>query len=180
MYQLPCPHCQATVLVPPSQAGDQVQCPACAKTVQVPKLGDLKKLPEELETPGISSMPLKHRESGARSPIAMMLLGLICTTSLLIAGYSGIRWYLTEVNTTTESHLNEVRELYPTRNPAELLREYEEMEKMGLELPMPYRYKQQLNVKNEWGLNASVAAIISILALIGALFFASSNRKNPD
>ncbi len=62
---------------------------------------------------------------------------------------------------TTANHLQDVREtLQRIRAPLELVREFEDMEKHGLTIAVPYQYKQKLNKKNAWGRNALIAAAV--------------------
>ncbi|GAA4459212.1 hypothetical protein [Novipirellula rosea] len=177
MYQLSCPHCQNVIPVTPSQAGDSVLCPSCEQSVAVPRLGELKQLPRDESQPSDTGPAPPYNEAGFAQTFGTVALGLICTASLLIAAYCGIRWALIDAPVTTEIHLQEVREVYPTRNPAELLREYEQMEEAGLELPVPYGYKRVQNLKQGWGQNAAIAGGVAILTLIGAIIFASSGRS---
>ena len=180
MYQLSCPHCQNIILVTPSQAGDLVQCSACDQSVAIPRLGELKQLPRDESQPAELDRVPPYTEAGFTQRFGTVALGLICTASLLIAGYCGIRWALIDAPLTTEIHLQEVREVYPTRNPAELLREYEQMEEADLELPVPYGYKRTQNLKQGWGQNATIAGGVAILTLIGAIIFASSGRSRRE
>ncbi|GAA5507147.1 hypothetical protein [Novipirellula caenicola] len=177
MYQLSCPHCQKVILVTPSQAGDSVSCPSCEQSVAVPRLGELKRLPRDESASAATNEPPSYNEAGSGRTFGTLALGLICTASLLIAAYCGIRWALIDAPVNTEIHLQEVRDVYPTRNPAELLREYEQMEEAGLELPVPYGYKRVQNLKQGWGQNAAIAGGVAILTLIGAILFASSGRS---
>ncbi|TWU20551.1 hypothetical protein Pla52o_44290 [Novipirellula galeiformis] len=178
MYQLSCPHCQSVIAVSPSQAGDQTQCPSCGETVAIPRLRELRQLPQdEAQTASSDREAPPFEEPGFAQRIGTVALGLICTASLLIAGYCGIRWATIEVPMTTQRHVQEIREIYPTRNPAELLREYEQMEEASLELPSPYLYKKIQEDKDGWGHNAMIAGGISIFTLAGAIFFASSGRS---
>ena len=66
-----------------------------------------------------------------------MVLGLIATACLLVAGFCGIRWSLIDVSGTTEQHIANYREQYKGLTAAELIREYEQMEKYGLDLAAP-------------------------------------------
>ena len=70
-----------------------------------------------------------------------LVLGLIATASLLVAGFCGIRWVLIDVPNTTEEHIATYREEYRELSAAELIREYEQMDRYGIELVTPYKYK---------------------------------------
>lgn len=175
MYSLPCPSCQAPVDVGPSQAGDQIVCPSCQDTIQVPKLGDLRQLPQtSSDNAGPTTSP---GERAVGQQIGFVTLGLISLASLVIAAYCGIRWGLLEAPTTTEAHLQEIREAYSTLEPARLVREYEDMEKFGLAIAVPYTYKTKQNIRNRWGRNALIAGGICLACGITAVFLAGSGAS---
>lgn len=174
MYLLPCPSCQTSITVSPSQAGDTTTCPACQSAIDIPKLGQLRQLDRAEQTPSATVGP---REVSTGRQIGFMVLGLVAIASLLAAGFCGIRWALIEVPTTTDEHVAELREAYHTLSAAELIREYESMEKYGLDLGSPYKYKQIENEKKAWGNKATATAIVGGLAVIGAVIVGLVGRK---
>ncbi|TWU40789.1 hypothetical protein [Novipirellula artificiosorum] len=179
MYQLPCPHCDAVLDVSPSRAGEQRTCPSCHQSVQIPKLGELRQLPEVNTDAADVGIATHYDETGLAPRMGMVVLGLIATAALLTAGYCGIRWALVDVPYSTETHLAEVHEKYPKLKAAELIREYEQMEDLGLDLPNPYPYKLQELEKRGWGRNAAIAAAISFFSTLGAFFLGTSGRSRP-
>ncbi len=98
-----------------------------------------------------------------------LVLGLIATASLLVAGFCGIRWVLIDVPNTTQEHIASMREQYRELSAAELIREYEQMDRYGIELVTPYKYKQLQIKKDSWGRNASIAAAVAGLAVLGGV-----------
>ena len=106
-----------------------------------------------------------------------LALGLIATACLLVAGFCGIRWVLIDVPNTTEEHIADIREQYRGLSAAELVREYEQMDRYGLELVMPYKYKELQIKKDSWGRNASIAATGGALAILGAFALAATGRR---
>ena len=178
MHLLPCPSCQAAIPVSPSQAGDQTSCPSCQSRVDIPKLGELRQLPlsEEQSTPEGSQGTDGAESSMARSA-GFLVLGLIATASLLVAGFCGIRWVLIDVPNTTDEHIALMREEYRKLTAAELVREYEQMDRYGIELVMPYKYKEVQIKKDSWGRNASMAAAVGGLAILGAFGLAATGRR---
>lgn len=175
MHLLPCPSCQASIPVSPSQAGDRTTCPNCQSSVAIPTLGKLRQLPLAEQAPPAGE--LRSIETGSRSGAGFIVLGLIATACLLVAGFCGIRWSLIDVSATTEKHISSYREQYKALTAAELIREYEQMEKYGLDLASPYKYKQEERTKRKWGLNASIAAGLGGLAILGAAVLAASGRQ---
>ena len=107
-----------------------------------------------------------------------LVLGLIATASLLVAGFCGIRWVLIDVPNTTEEHLTTLRAQYRELSAAELVREYEQMDKYGIDLVMPYNYRKQQIKKDKWGRNASIAGAVGGLSILGAIGLAITVRRN--
>ncbi len=178
MHLLPCPHCEAPIAVSPSQAGDDTTCPSCQSAVVIPKLGQLRQLP----TAGDASEGdvAEKLESSFFSQGVFITLGLIATACLLIAGFCGIRWALIDVPVTTESHIEALREEYDKLSAARLIREYEDMEKYSLDLAAPFQYKQLEVEKHKWGRNASIAAGVGALCMVGAFGVANATRRKRD
>ena len=173
MYSLPCPACEKPIEVSASKAGQEVACPHCQTTLSLPKLGDLRKLQRTEET-GPESKSLRNQEgASAGKSIAFVVFGLIATGCLLIAGFCGIRWYLIEVPGDSAKHVQTMADAYQNATAAELIVEYENMEKVGIEVPSPYSYKVTATVKKKWGFNALVAAGIGAIAIAGAGIAAS-------
>jgi hypothetical protein len=180
MHLLPCPHCHAAIAVSPTQAGETMACPQCQGAVPVPKLGQLRQLP--LAEGTAVDRPSTSEAVGERNRISQVgfaLAGLVATVSLLVAGFCGIRWALTEVSSTTEQHIASERADFGDLTAAELIRVYEDMEDQGLDLGAPYNYQQEALQKRKWGTNASIAASIGGFALLAAVGFALSGRRKP-
>ena len=169
MHLLPCTECENEIPVSPSQAGDQVTCAKCGYVVAIPKLGDLRQLPRapEVES-GSSRAPATAGEFSIVRRAGFLACGMIAVASLLIAGFCGIRWFLIDASVTTEQNLQSVRDKYETIPAAQLIREFEDMEKLTLELTRPYDYKLQQNERTAWGNRASIAAAGAALAVVGA------------
>jgi len=179
MHLLPCPHCDAKLSVAPSQAGDNMPCPECGQSVAIPSLGQIRQLPqaEQEASSTQSSGSATQSDVSAIRRAGFLLFGLIAIGSLMIAAYSGIRWYLIDVPATTEEHIAMIREEYAEAPAAQLIREFEDMERYGLELATPYRYKVIENERNDWGQNASIAGAIGGVAVLGAVLMAGIGRR---
>ncbi len=179
MHLLPCPACQAPIPVAPSQAGDHTNCPACEVEVDIPKLGQLRQLPLAESDVG-AKVASTQRDAGGLSAgqAGFVFLGVIATASLLIAGFCTIRWSLIEVPMTTEEHIAKFREAYQELKPAELIREYEQMEEFGLDIASPYNYQNVALEKRNWGRNASIAGGVAALSILGAAVLAGGRRRN--
>lgn len=178
MHLLPCPHCQASLRVSTTQAGGAATCPNCQATVPIPKLGVLRDLPLADGEP--EADPRVRGEIAEASPLFQVgygLAGLIAGASLLIAGFCGIRWALMEAPTTTDQHVATMRQELSERTAAELIREYERMEKQSIDLAIPFKYKELAIRKAEWGRNASIAASVGVVALLVAIALAMRRRR---
>lgn len=182
MYLLPCSHCQASIQVGPKQAGDTLSCPQCGHEVAIPKLGDLKKLPQE--DAAADDLPRSSRSTfGQRVGFAVLVL--ITTLCLLIAAFCGLQWLTTEVPTTTEEHIAELREDYAELPAANLVREYEAIEQVGVDIATPLDYRVAELTRQRWGRNALIAGAFGLLAAacaIGLGLFGARARAHsaPD
>lgn len=177
-YRLDCPHCTDTISVSPAKAGATVMCNHCQQSVAVPRLGDLK----QMQDPDQAGAALAEKNSagsqgGTDSPFVVVALGMIATAALLVAGYTSIRWALSPVDATTETHLEQFRESYQRVPVATLIREYEAIEQYGLELPLPATYIKQAEIKRQWGTAAASSAVVGLLA-IGGVAFSVKRRKS--
>ncbi len=85
-YKLSCPECDNHLEVETRNAGQDLNCESCNQPIVVPKLGDLRKLPQ-VE----GSLPTRKR---ARSPLASWLFsgGLLLAVLALAAG-GGLYYY---------------------------------------------------------------------------------------
>ncbi|MCO8121808.1 hypothetical protein NHH03_08670 [Stieleria sp. TO1_6] len=172
MYLLSCPSCQAPVSVTPAQAGDQVTCPECQAEVAIPKLGELRQLPQT----GDSDSPAETPSRSVAGTITFVALSLVAVAALLGAAYNGIRWAMIESEVTTESHLEDIDKNYKDVDPAVLIREFEDMEKYSLDMVMPYKYQVIADEKARWGRNALIAAALAVVCGGGGLIAASQGR----
>ena len=139
-------------------------------------MGQLRQLPLA-EDDSKEAHPRGGETSMGRST-AFVALGLIATASFLVAGFCGIRWGLIDTSFTTEEHIATYREQYSELSPAQLIREYEQMEEFSIELAGPFKYKQEEIEKKAWGRNASIAAVVGGLAILGAFAVTTSQRRN--
>ncbi len=110
--------------------------------------------------------------------IGFVVLSLISVASLVIAGFCGIRWALLDAPMTTEKHLAELQEAYEDLDAARLIREYEDMEQFGLTVNTPYNYKRERDIKDAWGRNTLVAAIICAACGLAAFLLAGSKQSS--
>lgn len=180
MYLLPCPSCDHASPVAPSKAGESLVCPACNGSLQVPKLGELKLLPQA------TAQAEGHASSASStdgSPVAragFLLAGFTATACLLVASFCGLRWFLLPVPNSTARHIETTRADMKSFTAAELIRAYEEMEKTPIDLVLPYVYKEKENFRNRWGRNALYSGSAGLMAVAVAVVFATTGRKRRD
>ena len=173
MYLLSCPNCQAELPVTPAQAGDSMPCPKCQGRVAIPKLGELRKLPQSQDPTG----QISQRSQPAGGAVLSLMLGLIAVASLLGAGYNTVRWAMIKTTTTTQSHLQELEESYARVEPSAMILEFEDMEGLSLDLTMPYKYHKVVMEKARWGRNALIAGGVALICGLGAFAAASLGRR---
>jgi hypothetical protein len=167
MPTLTCPHCSEPVEVAVSRAGAEVPCPACRQLVQVPKLGRLRELENAAgpTTPQASSGgPLVGRR------VAFASLLAIAAFAAAIAAFCLIRYATIETPYTSQEHIAEIDQMYPELPPAQLVREWQQIEQFHPDISGPHRYKIVANEKASWlrqGLIAlTVAAIAALIATL--------------
>lgn len=175
MYLLSCPNCQAEISVTPAQAGDRLTCPKCQAAIQVPKLGELKTLPQR-QTPETAADAAQSQRSVGGS-IAFVVLSLFAVGLLLAAGYNAVRWATIQTEMTTESHLESIQTIYGEAEPAIMVVEFEDMERRSLDLVVPYEYQTINDEKAKWGWNALVSLGISVACGIGAIVAGSAGDR---
>lgn len=174
MYLLSCPNCQAEISVTAGQAGDSVKCPKCEGQVAIPKLGELRTLPQVAQDK--SEIASGQRSVGGT--VAFVVLSLVAVAALMGAGYSGIRWASIHADTTTESHLAELETDYLQSEPAMMIVAFDDMEQYSPDLALPYSYQIKLDEKSKWGWNALIAAGLALVSGMGALIAASKSRMD--
>lgn len=169
MHLLSCPQCDASIPVSTSKAGQQIACPQCDCLVDVPKLGELRKAPLADEA-AQSKDAGQVSDTGVSGGKSVLFVGssLIATACLLVAIYCGIRWVLIDVPMTTNQHIAVLKDELPKRTAAELIREYEDMEKFGPKITRPMNYKLIANDKSEWGFNTLVASSVGAICVLVA------------
>lgn len=169
MPTLSCPHCSRPVEVATSRAGSDIQCPACDQTIAVPKLGELRQLEnEQAAASARSRTPAAVGRIGNRVAFAVMLA--IAAIALCSAAFCLIRYAAITVPETTEGHIASIEEVYPQLSAAELVREWQELEKFTPDATGPYVYQHIATEKAGWlrqGLiGLAVAAVAALIAVV--------------
>ncbi len=178
MYPLPCPACQQILTVTNSQAGTTTTCSHCRAAVAVPKLGDLRRLVEAGEPNGsVSSGSGDGLEFRRAAFAALMALAGIAG---LGGGFCAIRYWNVEVPASTALHIEEVQTAFKQVPASQLVREYQQMEKYGLELGQPFTYKRLEVEKAGWLKNTLIAFGISgALAVVATVLGSAGRKRQP-
>ena len=142
--------------------------------VAVPKLGELRQLPQAEQSESAST---RQTTRSTGSNIGFVLLSLLAAGGLLAASYSTIRWAVIDVPTTTEVHLQEIEKFFDTAEPAMMIREFDDMESKSLELLGPYNYQRVVLEKSSWGRNALIACAVTLVGLLGAFILGTRSGK---
>lgn len=185
MPSLKCPQCNHDVTVSISQAGAQVSCPSCQATIQVPKLGDLKRLTEAAAAgdPQSSPPPLPSTNLANQTASRVLFGGALAVAGLsaIVATFCLVRYLSIEVPATTEIHIEEIDRMYHGVSAAQLIREWQQMEKNALDVAFPYNYKKLEVEKARWARNTAIAGGVSAIGILMAVFLglADSRRRLP-
>ena len=176
MHLLPCPSCQDSISITPTQAGSEIACPSCQATVTVPRLGDIRSLPrvDDLPPPTVAG---PAAENTFLRQLGTGFFGLVAVAALLIAGFCAVRWHLVEVTMTTPQHIELLKKEYAAADAAQMIREYEDMEKNSIDLPSKFTYKTTVLEKQKWGSNALIAGVTTLICGLIAMVLASTGRR---
>jgi len=191
MPLLPCPFCNRSISVTISQAGSEVTCPECQRAVEVPKLGELKRLAasaEQPESPQLSSQWANgpadsSAESNSGRRIAFAGLLAIAGVALVAGAFCFVRYLAIEIPATSEAHIAEIEQIYKQVPASQLVREWQQMEKYGLDVPSPYGYKKLEIEKNRWQRNTLISAGvigIALVAAVGLMLTSPKRRPTPS
>ncbi len=180
MYPLPCPACQQTISVTNSQAGSSTTCPHCGNAVSVPKLGDLRRLDEAAEPSTAALAAGDGGEGGEIRRTAFAVLMALAGIAGLGGGFCAIRYWNVDVPATTEMHVEEVRATFKQVPASQLVREFQQMEKYGLEVSLPYTYKKLEIEKAGWLRNTLIALGISGGLALLAIVLGSTGRRTKS
>lgn len=176
MYKLTCPHCETMNEVSTAKAGGQITCAACDGGIDVPKLGELRKLPAAGQTSQAKAdANASAGLSGTRS-LAFMTLSLVCLLSFLGTLFCGVNWATTEVPMTTEKHLDLLRDQYAQASSAQLIREYEDITRFGVDIPNPLVYRTVELERDAWKHKTIAFALLSVTALVLAIIVGWQRR----
>jgi hypothetical protein len=179
MYLLPCPHCEVSTAVSPARAGDQIPCPHCGQNIAVPKLGELRQLPTAENDTATEKADARSAEGRANRPTVLFTaLGLLAAGLFLAAAFCAVNWATITIPMTTEAHIDEFRQAYQEVSSAQMIREWEEINRSGVDLPAMYQYRVMELDKLSWLQNAGLFFGAGLLAVLGAVFVGRSGQAS--
>jgi len=167
MPQLSCPQCDQKITVAISQAGSKATCPSCQREVSIPTLRELRRLPDPAESPD-PAQSQQPSESTTGRRIVFAILMLIAGTAGIAGLFSAVRYIAIEVPATTETHIAEIERVYQQVPGSQLVREWQQMEKVGLDSSAPYNYKRMAIEKARWGRNGLIGLCVFAMSVIVA------------
>ena len=185
MPLLPCLHCDQKISVAISQAGSTVTCPGCKQELQIPKLGELRQLAAQAESPdrSMSANPSRGAVSEPNSGRRMMFAALLAImgTAAMAGLFCLVRYLVIEVSVTTQTHLEEIEHVYKQVPAAQLVREWQQMEKYGLDVATPYAYKKMEIEKASWGRNTLIClAVFTVAGGLASVLGLKDSRRRLD
>jgi len=182
MPMIPCPSCDQSISVTVSQAGAQVDCPNCQKSIRIPNLGDLRRLAaaETGEIHGNSAaLPARKSQESttARRLIFAGLMG-IAGVAAIVGLFCLVRFLSIQVPATTEIHIAEIDSMYHQVSAAQLIREWQQMEKFGLDATAPYPYKKLAIEKSLWQRNGLISLAVLMVCVGAGVVLARSDARS--
>lgn len=104
-------------------------------------------------------------------------LGLLAAGLFLAAAFCAVNWATISVPTTTEGHIAQFEEAYQEVNSAQMIREWEEINRNGVDLPAMYKYRAMELNKQAWLRNTSLFLVAGIVAVTAAVFVGRGSRS---
>ncbi len=87
-----CPECGHTFAVAESSAGETLPCPDCQKSITLPSLGELRKLPVQMQAVDAQDQEKTVSELDRRIGV-IIFLGAIALIFIILAAIWGYRYY---------------------------------------------------------------------------------------
>ena len=100
--------------------------------------------------------------------IVFAILMLIAGTAAAAGLFSAIRYVAIDVPATTETHIAEMERMYKEIPASQLVREWQQMEKFGLDATTPYNYKKLAIEKARWGRNGLIGLGVVLISVVVA------------
>jgi len=177
---LPCIHCQHAIAVSASQSGSETTCPACGKTVEIPNLGELRRLQSSggNVADGVSSGVVSSSQATRRIIFAGLMA--IAGTAGIVGIFCLVRYLAIEPPITTEMHIAEVDNLFHQVAAAQLIREWQQMERFGLDAANKHMYQSIADEKASWQTSGLICLGILLLAGGGATIVALTGPRKTD
>lgn len=137
--------------------------------IAVPTLGKLRDLPPADVSSSVADRGAGRSRDGGNLPTVLFTaLGLLAAGLFLAAAFCAVNWATISVPVTTESHIEQFRGAYQEVSSAQMIREWEDINKYGIDLPVPYQYRTMELDKQSWGRSALIFVGLGAAAVMGA------------
>ena len=158
-YLLPCPDCHETFPVATRHAGQTIECANCQSAVEIPKLGELRQLPEESEQRTSQSGPPQVRQSRSRLKSWLFSGGLMIAVLSAVAGiallnyanglYSPISEYTDLIEKTSNEEIDTMAaaQMWDWFSGSASLSNYLKQEKISHLPPIDYHYGWKVSIR---------------------------------
>lgn len=173
MHLLTCP-CGETLAVPLRQAGNEITCPACSNPIQVPKLGELRQLPQAVS----SAEPDAPKPVSMGRRLAFAGFCLLAGVGFFVGAFSLVTASTIEVESTTEEHIAADIDRLQKAPPAQVTELWREYMVYGLNDRHPFPYKQHADEKAAWMQRGIIGMSVAAVAVIVAVVLARTGRKD--
>ena len=174
MHLFRCPHCRRDLPVSTTQAGETIRCEGCHAEVTLPRLGELRRLPA-VDGGGLQTADDAGPPMGAR--VAFGIFGGMAAIALIVAAFAIVQAVAVDVPKTTDSHIVEIGETYSGLTAAELIREYEDIQRYGIDLAIPLNYRVAELSRRKWLITGGIALGIALAASLVAAASAAAGRR---
>jgi hypothetical protein len=102
---------------------------------------------------------------------------VIAGTAAVAGMFGAVRYFAITVPATTQTHINEVQRLYKEVPAAQLVREWQYMEKYDLDVATHYTYKKLEIEKAGWGRNSLICLAVFAVATGLSILIGMSESK---
>ena len=175
-YLLPCTNCGKQIPVEARQAGDEVRCP-CGRTTTVPRLLELRRLPEERAAE--SSNDDRRPAWGAKQR-TVMVGAIVTLIALCFAGWRGSTWPQSPIRPFAEEKFQAA---LSDISPAQSWGYWLFLRESGLSPVSPREWEAYENALTRAQIALAVAiafALAGLAVVVVGVFWVGSSDRTPS
>lgn len=173
MYALIC-ECGETVSVTLRQAGNEISCPACNQPIKVPKLGELRKLPQ---MDAVSDPELTGQSISMGKRLAFAGCCMLAGIAFFVGAFCLVKAATIEVESTTEEHIASDLERLEQTPPGQVTELWREYMVYGLNDRRPFPYKRRADEKAAWIQRGIIGMSVAGIGVVAAVVLGRTGRK---